>query len=289
MGWMKRFLYGILLGIASIAPGISGGAIAIALGFYESLINAVANIFKQLKKNLLYLLPFGVGAVISIAAFSVILDRLFTSFPLPTNVLFIGFILGTFPFIKKKFLENRTASNHAAPLLITGILFFIIVIWGALGTAASGSLDLDTLSQPAVMVLFCIIGIVIAATLVIPGLSGTMILTALGFYKPLLHTASSFVTAATALNFSAAAALLTEIIPLGIGVLIGGILIAKLINLLFQKVPAYVYAAVLGLIVATPIVMLAGIQAANVTLGTVLASIPAFLIGLFLVSKIGEK
>ena len=77
MSWIKRFLYGILVGITSIAPGISGGTIAIALGFYESLINAIANIFSDFKKYFSYLFPYGVGAVLSMATLSVILEFLF--------------------------------------------------------------------------------------------------------------------------------------------------------------------------------------------------------------------
>ena len=50
MSWIKRILYGVLIGVASIAPGISGGTIAIALGFYESLINAVADLLKHFKR-----------------------------------------------------------------------------------------------------------------------------------------------------------------------------------------------------------------------------------------------
>ena len=67
MSWIKRILYGVLIGVASIAPGISGGTIAIALGFYESLINAVADLLKHFKKNFLYLLPYGIGALVSMA------------------------------------------------------------------------------------------------------------------------------------------------------------------------------------------------------------------------------
>ncbi len=70
MGWIKRILYGFLIGIAAIAPGLSGATIAIALGFYEDLISSVADLFKNFRKNFLFLLPFGLGTVASIASLS---------------------------------------------------------------------------------------------------------------------------------------------------------------------------------------------------------------------------
>ena len=101
MGWIKRILYGFLIGIAAIAPGLSGATIAIALGFYEDLISSVADLFKNFRKNFLFLLPFGLGTVASIASLSVVINYLFIRCTLEANLLFIGFILSTLPFIRK--------------------------------------------------------------------------------------------------------------------------------------------------------------------------------------------
>ena len=289
MSFLKRILYGILIGIASIAPGLSGGTIAIALGFYENLVNAVANIFKDFRKHFSYLLPFGLGAVASIAALSVVFDYMFAEFPLPTNLLFVGFILGTLPFIKNRFKaslgNNHVSWKHA----VVGILFLIIVLIPVFAGDTAESAAETLTGETGAPLMFLIIGMIIAATLVIPGLSGTMILTSLGFYKPLLHTASAFVTAAVTLDFAAAAGIMTSIIPLGLGVLLGGILVAKLLDKLFRVIPSYIYAAVIGLLCATPVVMLAGITAANISVLNIAGGIAALAAGLFLGWKLGEK
>lgn len=288
MGWIKRLFYGVFIGIASIAPGLSGGTIAIALGFYENLINSVANIFKNFRKHFSYLFPFGLGAVISIAALSVVFDYMFEQFPLPTNLLFIGFILGTLPFIRGRFKSSLSEGRASWKHFSVGILFLIIVLIPILTSKVTVSGPDTMTAETGTPLMFLMIGMIIAATLVIPGLSGTMILTSLGFYKPLLHTASAFVTAAVSLDFASAAALMTGIIPLGLGVLIGGFLVAKLLDLLFRVIPSYIYASVIGLLCATPVVMLAEITAADISAVTVAGGIIALAAGLYLGWKLGE-
>ena len=280
MSWIKRILYGVLIGVASIAPGISGGTIAIALGFYESLINAVADLLKHFKKNFLYLLPYGIGALVSMAALSVVINFFFIRFPLPTSTLFIGFILGTLPFIRGKFrqsLEMTHEGRRKASHVITMAIFFLIVL---IPLFFKGSIGQVNLSGDFLSVLSLVgVGVIAAATLVIPGLSGTMILTAIGYYKPLLSIASTFVTLEQ----------LIFIVPLGIGVIAGAFLLAKLVSFLFRTIPSYVYAAITGLIIATPIVMLADINPARISVLSVLCAIVTLAAGLLLIHFLGEE
>lgn len=291
MSWIKRLLYGLLVGITSIAPGISGGTIAIALGFYEHLINAIANLLKQFRKNFAFLLPFGIGALISMSALSVALDQLFTKAPLPTNALFIGLIMGTFPFIKDKFKSTLDHKKASGKHLATGIIFFIIVLIPVFindGSSING-LSWGTESLIASVVTYLLIGIIISATMIIPGLSGTMIMMSLGLYTHLLDIASTSVTAAVSMDIPGIIALLPQLIPLGIGVIIGGFLIAKVLNKMFQAIPSYIYAAIIGLLCATPIVMLAQISGSEYTLINILVGIIALIAGLLLVKKFENK
>lgn len=291
MSWIKRFLYGILVGITSIAPGISGGTIAIALGFYESLINAIANIFSDFKKHFSYLFPYGVGAVISIAALSVALEFLFENYTLPTSTLFIGLILGTLPFIKGKVTDSLNGHKPNYKHITTGIIFFVIVLIPVFISedSASALFSPDTDGGSGSILLFLIIGIIVAATMIIPGLSGTMILMTLGLYRALLSTTSGFVTAAISLDIPAVIGLLDAVLPIGIGFAVGGFLIARILNRLFQKIPSYIYSAIFALICATPIVMLAEVQAAQLTLPNICVSVVTLIIGLLLVRKLGSE
>ena len=291
MSWIKRFLYGILVGITSIAPGISGGTIAIALGFYESLINSIANIFSDFRKHFSYLFPYGVGAVISIACLSVALEFLFENYTLPTSTLFIGLIIGTLPFIKRKVTDSLDGHKPDFKHITTGVIFFVIVLIPVLAgeDSVSALFSPDTQDGAGSMLLFLVIGIIVAATMIIPGLSGTMILMTLGLYRALLSTASGFVTAAVSMDIPAVVGLLDAVIPIGIGFAVGGFLIARVLNRLFQKIPSYIYSAIFALICATPVVMLAEISADQLTLPNILISIITLAAGLLMVRKMGSE
>lgn len=56
---------GFLIGLANIIPGVSGGTMAVSFGIYEEIIEIASNIFKNFKKNMAFILPIGIGAVIA--------------------------------------------------------------------------------------------------------------------------------------------------------------------------------------------------------------------------------
>ena len=91
------FFIGILLGGGAILPGVSSGVICVILGMYDKLIDSIFNLFKNFKKNFLYLLPIGLGGIIGVFLFGNILKALFSTFPTQTNFCFIGLILGSIP------------------------------------------------------------------------------------------------------------------------------------------------------------------------------------------------
>ena len=97
------------------------------------------------------------------------------------------------------------------------------------------------------------VGILASATMVIPGVSGSMILMSLGFYAPILSSITTFVRAVLALDVHAALMECALLVPFGIGVLIGIFAIAKLISFLLARFEVYTYCAVLGLVAASPI------------------------------------
>ena len=287
MGWIKRILYGFLIGIAAIAPGLSGATIAIALGFYEDLISSVADLFKNFRKNFLFLLPFGLGTVASIASLSVVINYLFIRCTLEANLLFIGFILSTLPFIRKKLKSSLGKGKFSFSHLLILVSFFIIVL---IPLRSGRSLaDVQLSADPLHVLMLLLVGVIAAATLVVPGLSGTMILTAIGFYKPLLSISSAFVTAAVQLDFRRAAYQLIFIVPLGTGLILGVFLIAKLIRLLFEKLPAYVYSAIIGLIFATPIVMLASVKSSDISLLSAAVGLAALAAGFLSGHFLGDE
>ena len=106
-----RMLCGAFLGISVIAPGISGSIMAVMMGIYDDLINIISNPFKGFKKNFMYLLPMGIGAVISMLLLLKALDFLFENFTVPAYLLFMSLIAGSVPSVfeeaKKDTLKKK--------------------------------------------------------------------------------------------------------------------------------------------------------------------------------------
>ena len=99
---LKLVIKGFVIGIANIIPGVSGGTLAITLGIYEDLINAISHFFTNFKKNLEFLILLGIGAVLSILTLSKLINFSLTKFPVPTTLFFIGLIVGGVPLIYKR-------------------------------------------------------------------------------------------------------------------------------------------------------------------------------------------
>ena len=79
-------LKGFFIGIANVIPGVSGGTIALILGIYEKLVDSISNLFKDLKRNILFLLPIGIGIILSIIVFSRVIEYSYSTFPFPEQI-----------------------------------------------------------------------------------------------------------------------------------------------------------------------------------------------------------
>ena len=120
---IKSFLKGCVIGIANIIPGVSGGTMMVAMGIYDKLIHDITHLFSEFKKNVLFLLPIVIGMGVAIVASSFALESLFANFPVQTNLLFVGLILGGLPAVWKHVKGNSIKFGH----LIAFLLFFVLV------------------------------------------------------------------------------------------------------------------------------------------------------------------
>ena len=75
--WLIRLIKGIIVGIGFILPGLSGGVLAVIVGMYDPLIRFLANLKERFLKNLLFFLPFAIGAAIGIVLFAVVVEKAF--------------------------------------------------------------------------------------------------------------------------------------------------------------------------------------------------------------------
>ena len=281
---LKNILKGMLIGIANIIPGVSGGTMAVSMGIYDRLISCISHPFKDFKNNVLFLIPIALGMGLAIVASAFGIDYLFETFPLQTNLLFIGLILGSLPAIYQKVKYATLRIGH----ILAAVLFFSLVVGMAMLNGANGSYVQLEAGIITAIKLF-LIGVLASATMVIPGVSGSMMLLLLGYYNPILDTIKVFFTAAIGLDFDGVFATMLLLVPFGIGVLVGMIAIAKVIEVLFAKFPLYVYWAIIGLLFASPIAILLVGSFRGITVLHMVTGILALAGGLCISQKLGEK
>lgn len=248
MKFLLDILRGCAIGVANIIPGVSGGTLAVSMGIYDKIIGSVTGLFRHFKKSVTTLLPYGIGMVVGLLGLSFIIEFLFARYPLPTILLFIGLILGGVPAIWKKI---RGQKIDAIGIVLFCIFFALLVLLPFI--AGEERTDLVLTADAVTIIKLFFIGVIASATMVIPGVSGSMILMSLGYYAPILTSINNFVRAVLDLNLGAALAECAVLVPFGIGVLVGIFAIAKLISFLLARFETYTYCAVLGLVAASPI------------------------------------
>ena len=281
---IKNLLKGIVMGIANIIPGVSGGTMAVSMGIYDKLIHCVTHILKEFKKSVKFLLPVGVGMVLALVGLSFVIEAAFAHFPAQTNLLFIGLILGGLPAILKKVKGNTIRLSHIIP----AVVFFALVVGLATLGSGEGS-DADMSFNVLNVIKFFGVGVIASATMVIPGVSGSMILMLMGYYQPVIETISTFVRALTAFDVPVLLQCCGVLVPMGIGIIVGIVVIAKLIEIVFEKWPLVAYWAIIGLIVASPIAIILMSEFGAITIITILTSAVTFILGFAGAKLLGEE
>ncbi len=283
MNMIKDILKGVVIGLANIIPGVSGGTMMVSMGIYDKLIHCITHLFKEFKKSILFLIPIAIGMGIAVVASAFVITDLFKDYPFQTTLCFVGLILGGIPAMWKNVKGNRIKPGH----IVAFLLFFVaIVILALIGEKEGVAADLS-FNLVNVLKLFGI-GVIAAATMVIPGVSGSMMLLLLGYYNPVLATVKEFIKALIALDMDGVLKGFGILFPFGIGVVIGIFAVAKLIEIILAKFPLYAYWGIIGLIVASPIAIIAMGTFATIGVLTVVGGIVALVAGFIVAMKLGE-
>lgn len=239
---LNLFLKGIVLGIAFIIPGVSGGTLAVLLGIYEELLDKVSNFYKS-KKNFIdtvkYMLPLGMGVLSSIAVCAKIIDIGLEKAPIVTLLVFLGLIIGGLPRLFKG-ASKKPGIKEIIFMLIGIVLVVVMALMDKSGTTVTLT-NMDTKGY----ILLFLVGMIASATMVIPGISGSFTLMLLGYYEPVLGVVNNIV-ALTNLKQN-----ILIMLTFLIGVILGIILISKIINYLLKKYPNEVYYAILGFVLSS--------------------------------------
>ena len=281
---IKMILQGMAVGIANIIPGVSGGTMMVAMGLYDKLIHAITHLKSEFKQSLKLLIPIFAGAGLAIVILSRLFEYLLANHPIPTNFAFCGLIAGSLPFIFKKVEGKKITIGKIIPFLI----FFAVVILMAVMGEASGA-DADVSFSVINVVKLFGVGIIAAATMVVPGVSGSMMLMLLGYYDVILANINDFIDAVLSFDMPEILRTVGVLAPFGIGIVVGIFVIAKIIEFIFSKAETHAYFAIIGLIMASPIAILLQTDWSKFSLITMIISAVTFIAGWFAASKLGGE
>ena len=292
MKFILDTIKGALIGVANVIPGVSGGTMAVSLGIYNRLISSISHLFRDFKKSIATLIPILLGCALGIVGFSYAIKYLLANQPLPTCLAFLGLILGGIPVLFKDMKEGIKKSKNGR-LTAANVLAFLLLFAFAIALPLLKGSD-DTLmtltATPDTMVILFFMGVIAAATMVIPGVSGSMIMMILGYYYGIINSITGFIDGLKAGSISAMAAQLGILIPFGIGAVLGIFLISKLIEYLFERHTVSTYAAILGLILSSPFGIFYNTNAlAHFTIPGLLNGIILFAAGGFVTWYMGRK
>ena len=277
----KKILQGVAIGVANIIPGVSGGTMMVSMGIYGDVISAVTGVFSHFKQSVKLLLPYIMGMMFGIAGLSFVIGYLFEYYPFWTAMLFIGLIFGGIPMLLPK------VSGQKASLVEVTLFFLFFALIVAMEFLQQGTDQVLMVGVNSAVTLF-FIGALAAATMVIPGVSGSMLLMSLGYYTPIINDINQFFLALFALKFNAMFHCMGILVPFGIGVVSGIFLISKLVEYLLEKHERKTYFAILGLVVASPIAVLSGIGLENLNLWRLLVGLLLFVVGFLTANVLGK-
>ena len=268
-------LKGFIMGIANIIPGVSGGTLAIILGIYEKLINILSCLWKNIKENLKFLIPLFVGMGIAIIAGSYIIDWGLTNFPIATTMFFIGLVIGGIPFIYVKVHKKYSVINVLVFIIIATVVI-LISLW-----TVDREINLSKLDFLLVLRLF-FVGMVAAATMIIPGISGSLVLMNLGYYESII-SAIKGLTDLSQLGHN-----ICVLLPFGFGVIAGLILIARIIKWLLKKFPVQSYFGILAFVIASIACIIIRMDASDFKVGEFILGLLLLLVGAFMTFTLGR-
>lgn len=225
------------MGAADAVPGISGGTIALLLGIYEKLINTIGNInislLKDLKSNGFtyfwqklngnFLLSLIIGIGISLITFVKITAYLFDKYPILIWSFFLGLVLATI-YVIYKLIKSWNYINIIFVIIATLISFYLTKIN-----------VIDNINISLSYILIC--GIIAASAMIIPGISGALILVILGLYSTMINAVNN-------LEFD-------KIITFTSGAIIGLLSFSKIIKWMFSKNSSLTYSILLGFVIGS--------------------------------------
>lgn len=276
---IKNLVGGIAVGIANVIPGVSGGTMMVILGIFNRTMEAISGVLKKENENrkddILFLFQVLLGAAIGLIGFAKVLEFLFNHYPTQTMYWFIGLIAFSIPLFLKGEMKGEK-------LKIIPLVCGLAIIFGLqFLNPGEGSVDVNP-TFPTVTFVLCIkmviVGMIGGATMLMPGVSGSMVLLIIGEY----YLFKSYLANVTSFQMN----ILIPLVFIGIGVILGIVLSAKVCDFFIKRYKAGFLSFILGLIIASSLVLIPFDASYDVMI--IISSLIAFVFGGGIVLGLGK-
>ena len=224
---MLQFLKGIVVGIGGVSPGLSGSVLLIIFGLYRQTLEYLGTIMKDFKRKIRFLLPLLLGMGVGVLLFSNVIDFCLERFEMPTRFCFLGLILGTLPMVWREVRKEGMCPWHYALILLVAVGgFFLLAVKDV---ALPQLAELDLLQS-------VLLGIAVAATVIVPGAEPAVLLSTLGMYEVYVDSLAN-------LNFQV-------LLPMALGLAVGAVVISFVMSRLFARFYTPTFCVIFGIFLA---------------------------------------
>jgi len=264
---IRNGVYGAVIGICMLIPGVSGGTIAVLLGIYDDLLSAMAALFSEFKNSIVFLTSVGMGGLFGAAIMSRLIGFLLNQAPFFTTYFFMGIILGGIGMMKSGRQEREKVD---VLMLIFGVV--IVCSLRFLPVDVFDNVE-DTLWIRFVIML--VMGVLLGAALILPGISFSMTLVFLGIYEEFMRAVAEFD--------------LRYLLPIIFSTLFGIIVLSKALSRFIRKCPGKCHSMIMGFVIASLVELFPGFPPVQSALFSIISLLLGFLISLLAVYFIKRK
>ena len=251
--YLMVLIKGTLLGITSVGiPGLSASTLSIVLGIYFIMINSIADIFKNFKRNIKFVAPLLIGFLIGVGIAAYTITILLDTMPFFTTFAIVGLILSSIPnmiYKLRKYFKKPSC-------ILTFLIIFALLTSYNIIRPQSTSMEFPEKVNFVFMLGMAVIGMFAAATFIIPGIDFAIIMLSLGIYYPFMNMIKGLLDFSNENYFSIAANNCMILSSFLIGLLIGLAVFSKLIKHLSKKYSAQTQFASLAFVISAPFVLI---------------------------------
>lgn len=238
---IRTGIAGLLMGIANLIPGVSGGTMILAMGLYEEFIGSVADVtaLRFSLRRIVFLGIVGVFAVGAIVGLAGVILYLLFHYTIAMFALFIGLTLGGSPLLYRS-LKPIRADAVAAVAVGLGLMVGVLVLKGGRGFPHNPVMDFVS-------------GVVGSTTMVLPGISGSYILLVLDQYERVVGAVYDLREGIAVGNRRTVKGAVGIVIPVGIGVVLGIAVLSNVLKFLLRRYHRATVGVLLGVLLGSVI------------------------------------